>query len=87
MTAEANSLGLFEDERRRRMLSVNPVYVPRNWLIHEAILDADKNDFRKLRFLIDVLRRPFEVNAEADKLGFSSQPPQWAYALKISCSS
>ncbi|KAG7303240.1 hypothetical protein JYU34_011707 [Plutella xylostella] len=85
--AEANSLGLFEDERRRRMLSVNPVYVPRNWLIHEAIIDADKNDFRKLRFLIDVLRRPFEVNAEADKLGFSSQPPQWAYALKISCSS
>lgn len=45
---DASSLGMFEDERRRRMLSVNPVYVPRNWLIHEAILDAEMDNFDKV---------------------------------------
>ncbi|KAF9796652.1 hypothetical protein SFRURICE_012745 [Spodoptera frugiperda] len=84
---DAGSSGLFEDERRRRMLSVNPVYVPRNWLLHEAIVDAEQDDYRKVRFLLEVLRNPFDVQPEAEKRGFSAQPPQWAYALKISCSS
>lgn len=48
ITVDASSLGMFEDERRRRMLSVNPVYVPRNWLIHEAILDAEMDNFDKV---------------------------------------
>lgn len=83
----ANSDGLFKDERRNRMLSVNPQYVPRNWLIQEAVADAERNDFKKVQFLLEVLRNPYEVQPEAEKCGFSSQPPQWAYALKISCSS
>ncbi|KOB76874.1 Uncharacterized protein OBRU01_04998 [Operophtera brumata] len=74
------------DERRRRMLCVNPVYVPRNWMLHEAIADAENDDFTKVRFLMEVLRNPYQVQSEAERLGFSSQPPQWAYALKISCS-
>ncbi|XP_053616858.1 protein adenylyltransferase SelO-like isoform X1 [Plodia interpunctella] len=83
---DASSCGMFEDERRRRMLSVNPAYVPRNWLLHEAILDAEKEDFQKVRFLLEVMRNPYEVQPEAEKRGFSSQPPLWAYELKISCS-
>ncbi|XP_068623598.1 protein adenylyltransferase SelO-like [Battus philenor] len=84
---DASSLGVFEDERRKRMLSVNPVYVPRNWLIQEAILDAEMDNFDKVRYLLEVLRHPYEVQPEAERRGFSAQPPQWAYALKISCSS
>ncbi|XP_061723132.1 protein adenylyltransferase SelO-like isoform X2 [Cydia pomonella] len=83
---DASTIGVFEDERRRRMLSVNPVYVPRNWMLQEAVSDAEKNDFRKARFLLDVMRRPYDVQPEAEARGFASQPPQWAYALKISCS-
>ncbi|XP_063628971.1 protein adenylyltransferase SelO-like [Cydia splendana] len=83
---DASSVGVFEDERRRRMLSVNPAYVPRNWLLQEAVNDAEKNDFRKARFLLDVMSRPYDVQPEAEARGFASQPPQWAYALKISCS-
>ncbi|XP_063388405.1 protein adenylyltransferase SelO-like [Cydia fagiglandana] len=83
---DASSAGVFEDERRRRMLGVNPAYVPRNWLLQEAVNDAEKNDFRKARFLLDVMRRPYDVQPEAEARGFASQPPQWAYALKISCS-
>ncbi|XP_063368867.1 protein adenylyltransferase SelO-like [Cydia amplana] len=83
---DASSVGVFEDERRRRMLTVNPAYVPRNWLLQEAVNDAEKNDFRKAHFLLDVMRRPYDVQPEAEARGFASQPPQWAYALKISCS-
>ncbi|XP_052757662.1 protein adenylyltransferase SelO, mitochondrial-like [Galleria mellonella] len=82
----ASSASLFEDERRRRMLSVNPVYIPRNWLLQEAIVDAEKDDFQKVKFLLEVMRNPYEVQPEAERRGFSAQPPQWAYALKISCS-
>lgn len=45
---DAGSSGLFEDERRRRMLSVNPVYIPRNWILHEAIVDAEQDNFQKV---------------------------------------
>ncbi|XP_047538264.1 protein adenylyltransferase SelO-like [Vanessa atalanta] len=86
-TSNANSTGVFEDERKRRMISVNPAYVPRNWLLHEAIVDAEKDDFEKVRFLLQVIQNPFEIQPEAEIRGFSSQPPIWAYELKISCSS
>ncbi|CAH0713451.1 unnamed protein product, partial [Brenthis ino] len=82
----SSAVGLFEEERRRRMLAVNPLYVPRNWMLHEAILDADRDDFDKVRFLLQVIRNPYEIQPEAEARGFSAQPPQWAYALKVSCS-
>ncbi|XP_072934134.1 protein adenylyltransferase SelO-like [Epargyreus clarus] len=83
---DASSVGVFEDERRRRMLGANPAYVPRSWLLHEAILDAERDDFGKVRFLLEVMRHPYDIQPEAEKRGFSAQPPQWAYELKISCS-
>ncbi|KAI5634205.1 hypothetical protein NE865_13075 [Phthorimaea operculella] len=79
--------GVSEETRRSRMLSANPAYVPRNWLMQEAIADAENNDFEKVRFLLNVLETPFSVNEDAEKRGFSSQPPSWAYGLKLSCSS
>ncbi|GBP89729.1 UPF0061 protein xcc-b100_1894 [Eumeta japonica] len=81
------SEGVTEEERRARMSTVNPAYVPRNWMLQEAIADAENDDFKKVKFLLEVLRRPFEVNEEAEKQGFSSPPPTWSYGLKLSCSS
>lgn len=49
ISVDASSVGMFEDERRRRMLSVNPAYIPRNWLLQEAIADAEKDDYEKVR--------------------------------------
>ncbi|XP_045503763.1 protein adenylyltransferase SelO, mitochondrial-like [Colias croceus] len=76
-----------DEKRKERMLKVNPLYVPRNWILQEAIADAEKNDFKKVRHLLEVFKKPFEVNEEAEKLGYSSQPPSWSYGLKLSCSS
>lgn len=82
-----NHENLSEEERITRMVKVNPVYVPRNWILEEAIKDAENNDFEKVRFLMKVFKNPFEVNEEAEKRGYSAQPPSWSYGLKLSCSS
>ncbi|XP_047032887.1 protein adenylyltransferase SelO-like [Helicoverpa zea] len=76
-----------EEERRERMVRVNPVYVPRNWILEEAIKDAENNYFEKVRFLLKLFQNPFEINEEAEKRGYSAQPPSWSYGLKLSCSS
>ncbi|XP_050668404.1 protein adenylyltransferase SelO-like [Leptidea sinapis] len=76
-----------ENDRIELMNSVNPIYVPRNWILQEAIADAENNKFHKVRHLLEVFKEPYEVNEEAEKLGYSSQPPSWSYGLKLSCSS
>ncbi|KPJ03869.1 hypothetical protein RR46_00659 [Papilio xuthus] len=76
-----------EEVRHARMLKVNPLYIPNNWILQEAIADAEKNDFGKVRLLLKVFMNPYEVNEEAEKLGYSSQPPSWSYGIKLSCSS
>ncbi|XP_034827971.1 protein adenylyltransferase SelO-like isoform X1 [Maniola hyperantus] len=76
-----------EESRRQRMSKVNPLYVPRNWMLQEAIADADNNDFHKVRLLLKIFKEPYSVNKEAEMLGYSSQPPSWSYGLKLSCSS
>lgn len=82
-----NAENVSEEQRCARMVKVNPVYVPRNWILQEAIADAEKNDFDKVRLLLKIFRNPFEVNEEAEILGYSAQPPSWSYGLKLSCSS
>ncbi|XP_059054830.1 protein adenylyltransferase SelO-like [Achroia grisella] len=76
-----------EELRSARMLKVNPLYVPKNWIMEEAIADAEKNDFEKVRFLLKVFRNPFEVNEKAERCGYSAHPPSWSYGVKLSCSS
>ncbi|XP_053617364.1 protein adenylyltransferase SelO-like [Plodia interpunctella] len=76
-----------EQDRVSRMCKLNPVYVPRNWILQEAINDAENSDFEKVRFLLKLFHKPFEVNDEAERRGYSSQPPSWSYGLKLSCSS
>ncbi|XP_045454023.1 protein adenylyltransferase SelO-like [Melitaea cinxia] len=76
-----------EQSRRSRMLKVNPLYVPRNWILQEAIVDAENNDFHKVRLLLKIFKQPYEINQEAEELGYAAQPPSWSYGLKLSCSS
>ncbi|XP_029444523.1 uncharacterized protein LOC115084166 [Rhinatrema bivittatum] len=76
-----------DTERRRRMTRVNPRYVLRNWMAESAVRKAEMNDFSEVRFLQQVLQRPFQVQKKAEEAGFSLQPPSWARNLKVSCSS
>lgn len=52
------------DARRRAMLSVNPMFIPRNHRIEAAIADAENGRFEKFHELADVLARPFDDQPE-----------------------
>ncbi|XP_025904571.1 uncharacterized protein LOC112955464, partial [Nothoprocta perdicaria] len=76
-----------DTKRRKRMASVNPRYVLRNWMAESAIQKANLNDFSEVHLLQQVLQHPFHRQQAAEKVGYSLRPPGWARDLKVSCSS
>ncbi|XP_037693844.1 protein adenylyltransferase SelO-like isoform X2 [Choloepus didactylus] len=70
-----------DSERRKRMTTVNPRYVLKNWMAESAVRKAQMNDFS------EVLRGPFQKHSAAEKAGYASPAPAWAKDLRVSCSS
>lgn len=71
------------DERRARMERANPLYVPRNWLLAEAIDALTAGDAAPLERLLEAVKAPY-----APRAGFEHQAgrrPEWA-RHKIGCS-
>jgi uncharacterized protein YdiU (UPF0061 family) len=63
-----------DDERQSGMLSVNPVYIPRNHQIEAVIRAAeDHDDFTLFHELHEVLQNPFVLQQGRDKF---MQPPK-----------
>ncbi len=70
-------------ERRERMDAINPLYVPRNYLLQEVIEATERGDRRALPDLLDVLRRPYTEQAGRER--FAAKRPEWA-RVKPGCS-
>ena len=63
--------------QRELMLSVNPVYIPRNHQVEAAIRAAeDNNDFSKFNELHDVLQNPFEQQTGKDEYMLPPKPEE-----------
>jgi len=76
-------------ERARRMNATNPIYVPRNYLLHEVIEKTAAGDTTALADLIDVLRRPYDERPGLE--AYAAKRPSWAEdkpgCSMLSCSS
>ncbi|NVK43544.1 MAG: YdiU family protein [Oceanospirillaceae bacterium] len=71
--------------RRARMHAVNPKYILRNYMAEEAIRAARQGDFRPVNELMALLRRPYDEQPEFER--FAGEPPDWAGAICLTCSS
>ncbi|XP_036083984.1 protein adenylyltransferase SelO-like isoform X2 [Rousettus aegyptiacus] len=76
-----------DSERRKRMTTVNPRYVLKNWMAESAVQKAERNDFSEVHLLQHVLQHPFQMHSAAEKAGYASPTPSWAKDLRVSCSS
>ena len=61
-----------QDERVAAMRQVNPIFIPRNHRIEEAIQAAQLGDFKPFNCLVDVLAKPF--NEQPDNAEFEKDP-------------
>jgi uncharacterized protein YdiU (UPF0061 family) len=49
------------------MYRVNPVYIPRNHIVEEALAAASAGDVTPLERLLDVVARPFDVRQGSER--------------------
>jgi len=75
--------------RMARQNGANPLYVPRNYLLQQAIEAAEKGDNGPLQTLLEVLKSPF--TEQPGRESFAAAAPLWALQKKgvcvLSCSS
>jgi uncharacterized protein YdiU (UPF0061 family) len=63
--------------RQSAMYSINPVFIPRNHLVEEAIEAAsNEQDFEPFHKLIDILAQPFDFNEAQARYALPPRPEQ-----------
>ena len=73
------------DARKARMRRANPAYVPRAYMLQEAIDAAQQGDGSVVAALFDVLTSPFEVHEGYER--WAKPTPEHLRNSKLSCSS
>lgn len=68
--------GADTNEQGAAMRAVNPVYIPRNHLVAEAIAAAENDDFTAFEALLDVLSNPFEERPDLERFAAPPRPDQ-----------
>nr|HMQ23158.1 protein adenylyltransferase SelO family protein [Planctomycetota bacterium] len=66
-------------DRVARMRATNPVYIPRNHLVEEALAAAEAGDLAPFERLREVLQRPFEAQTGAERYASAGTEDQREY--------
>ncbi|MEP3838085.1 MAG: protein adenylyltransferase SelO [Algibacter sp.] len=72
-----------DEDRRKKMNTVNPKYVLRNYMAQLAIDDADKGDYKLIDQLFNMLKKPYNEQPEYQQ--WFAKRPEWA-RHKVGCS-
>jgi uncharacterized protein YdiU (UPF0061 family) len=80
LESQASDLGAVADAMDR----VNPVYVPRNHLVEEALAAATAGDLEAFEHLVDVLRSPFEEPPGLERYA-APAPPGFGGSYRTFC--
>lgn len=67
------------------MRTKNPLYILRNYMLQQAIDEAEKGDFAMIDTLLTMVRSPFTGQEEMER--YAGFPPDWGKHMEISCSS
>jgi uncharacterized protein YdiU (UPF0061 family) len=71
--------------RRTAMQAVNPRFVLRNYLVQQAIEQAEQGDYGEIDRLLTLLSQPF--SDQPGMQAYASEPPDWGRHLEVNCSS
>ncbi len=78
------------EERIKLMDATNPIYVPRNFILQQAIEKAQKNDFSVIHELMQLMQNPYTDQGSSYEK-FKNKRPEWALnkpgCSSLSCSS
>ena len=66
------------------MLASNPKYVLRNWMAQLAIEAADREDYSIAETLYELLKNPYDEQADHEEEWFQKRP-EWA-RHRVGCS-
>lgn len=74
-------------DQQARMDQLNPLYVLRNGLAQNAILQAEQGDYREVARLFELLAQPYQAQPERARPADTQPPAQGQKMPAISCSS
>ena len=61
----------------KKMLKINPIYIPRNHLVESVIHQAmQENNFSKMRELLELVREPFKEKKSKNSYGLPPKPDE-----------
>ena len=73
------------DSRITKMNEMNPKFILRNYMLQNAIDQAEEGSYKEIDILMKLITKPYEENLEYER--YSEESPEWAKSLGLSCSS
>ena len=73
------------NSRIAQMNQINPKFILRNYLLQNAIDQAEEGSYKEIDILMKLITNPYEENLEYEK--YAQKAPGWATSIGLSCSS